>query len=213
MPALVVPLGALAAYLLGSISFAYLIVRARKGIDLRTVGSGNLGATNAGRVLGRNWALVVYALDLLKGLVPVLVAIHLLDDPSLGPVPAALVFGAAAFVGHCFPIWHGLRGGKGVATASGVILGLSPATFGIGILVFLAAVLPTRRISVGSMLAALSLPVTFWLVGGEAAQSGRGRVVLGFFAALGVTVIVLHRKNIARLLAGTEPRFGRKQAP
>ena len=104
-------------------------------------------------LLGRRWALVIYALDLMKGLAPVLVCRLLLGDPAAGGVPVSLLAGIAAFLGHCFPIWHGFRGGKGVATGSGVILGTSPPVFLIAIGLFVLLVLTTRMVSVGSIIA------------------------------------------------------------
>lgn len=201
-------LAILLSYLAGSVSFAYLLVKSRRGIDLRSVGSGNLGATNAGRILGRRWAAAIYTLDLLKGLLPTAAGKHLFGDPALASVPLSLLMGAAAFAGHCWPFWLGFKGGKGVATASGVILALAPLVFAIALLVFAIAVLLTRRISVGSLCAALTIPVSWWALGGPEAREGRGAVLLAFFSALAVAVIVLHRKNIGRILAGTEPRIG-----
>jgi glycerol-3-phosphate acyltransferase PlsY len=201
----------LGAYLLGSISFAAILVRTRTGIDLRTVGSGNLGATNAGRVLGRRWAIGIYGLDLLKGGVPAGVARHLLQDPgAFGTrLSLALAAGAAAFLGHCWPIWHGLRGGKGVATASGVLLVLSPAAFGASLAVFLIAYGTSRMVSLGSILAALSLPLLHRLFESGRHASEAARIEFWTLVLLAAVVIFRHRANLRRILAGTEPRRGK----
>ncbi len=202
----------LLAYALGSISFALLLTRAVKGIDLRTVGSGNLGATNAGRVLGRKWAVVIYVLDFLKGLLPVVVVRRALGDPALfdTPVPLALAAGAAAFAGHCWPIWHGLRGGKGVATTSGLLLALSWPTFLLSAGVFAVTVLLSRMISLGSVLAGVSLAPAYAGLESGRAQTPAGQVEMGVLAAIALVVIWRHRANLRRILQGTESRIGKK---
>lgn len=211
-----VAVGVLAAsYALGSVSFADLVARS-KGVDLRKVGSGNLGATNAGRALGRGWGFAIYALDLLKGLAPVCVARALSGDAAPfgdGGPPLPESAGFAAFVGHCYPVWHGFRGGKGVATASGLVLASSPwaalaafAAFGLVVAAF-------RMISLGSVVASLVLPFAHVAaVGADAAFGGGGRWVTGLFALIAVWVIVRHRSNLARVFAGTEARIGGARA-
>jgi acyl phosphate:glycerol-3-phosphate acyltransferase len=199
---------AVLAYLLGSVSFAWIIAKRLKGVDLRGYGSGNLGATNAGRLLGRRWAVAIYLLDFAKGFVPVALLRWAWNDPA-GPagVPVSLVAGLAAFLGHCFPVWHGFRGGKGVATASGVIVGLTPvvalivfATHGLAILLF-------RRVSVASIAAAAALPLAQLVIRDGPSGDG-GRWTLGFYVVLAIGVISRHHQNIRRLLKGEEPRIG-----
>jgi glycerol-3-phosphate acyltransferase PlsY len=198
---------AVLAYLVGSVSFAWIFAKRLKGVDLRAFGSGNLGATNAGRLLGRRMAVLIYALDFAKGFVPVFVLRRPLGDP-LGPggVPVAVVAGLAALLGHCFPIWHNFRGGKGVATASGLIVALTPVVAAIAFGLFGVIVAITRRISAGSIVAAASLPVA------QAAVSGRSGTssgfVLAFYVAIAVLVIARHHQNLRRLLRGEEPRIG-----
>jgi glycerol-3-phosphate acyltransferase PlsY len=216
MDALVAAAVVVAAYALGSISFALLFVRWKKGVDLRTVGSGNLGATNASRVLGRGYGIAIYALDFLKGFAPAALVAGPLGDPApfgaSGPALAPLA-GLAAFLGHCYPAWHGFRGGKGVATASGLVLALSPvaglaalATFGVLVLLF-------RMISVGSTAAAAILPFAHLAAAGRAAAlAGRGAYVTGLFALVALWVIVRHRSNLARVVAGTEAKVGGRRA-
>jgi glycerol-3-phosphate acyltransferase PlsY len=140
----------LGAYLLGSVSFGLLLARAR-GVDLRTVGSGNVGATNAGRALGRPFGRLVLTLDALKGAVPVSIA-ALCYGPAAWPTAAA---GVAAVVGHLWPLWHGLRGGKGAATGLGVVLAARPVAGLLAAATYLVLSRATRRASVGSLGGAL----------------------------------------------------------
>lgn len=201
---------AAAAYLLGSISFAWLIAKKLQGVDLRTVGSGNLGATNAGRLLGRKWAVVVYVLDFLKGFAPVLLIRTLGGDPIVGAtVPVALIAGVAAFLGHCFPVWHRFRGGKGVATASGVILALTPLTALVVVLVFAVVVGATRRISLGSICAAVALPAAQAFFR-EGSVPRAASATLAFYGAMAALIIARHRKNVVRLIRGQEPKIGER---
>jgi glycerol-3-phosphate acyltransferase PlsY len=198
-----------AAYLLGSVSFAWIFAKRLEGIDLRTFGSGNLGATNAGRLLGRRMALLIYALDFAKGWVPVVLLRTWARDPAgPGGVPVALLAGLAAFVGHCFPLWHGFRGGKGVATASGVIVGLTPVSALIVAGVFAVAVAVSRRISVGSIAAAVALPIAQW-----ARAEGRAPGwTLGLYAVMAAVIVARHHRNLRRLIRGEEPKIGARRA-
>lgn len=198
----------LAAYLVGTISWSYLLVRRLKGIDLRTVGSGNLGATNAGRVLGKRWAVGIYFLDTAKGIVACGLPPFLFDDPTLGGVPVTVVAGLVVMLGHNFPFWLGFKGGKGVATGSGVMLALEPLAAVGALVVWVAALFTVRIVSAASMLAALSLPL--WLVVFGDRDGADHGWKMAFFAMTAVLVVVMHRANVARILAGTEPRIGRK---
>ena len=198
----------LAAYLLGSVSFAWLFAKALKGVDLRTIGSGNLGATNAGRLLGHRMAVVVYLLDFAKGALPVILVRELAGNPLVASAaPVALLAGVAAFVGHCFPVWHGFRGGKGVATASGVVVAHTPLVALVAFLVFGFAVAVSKRISVGSLAAAVALPVAYAVLPGES----RSPWTLGAYAFIASLVGVKHRANIGRLLRGEEPKIGARK--
>jgi len=200
---------ALGAYLLGSIPFGLLAGKLR-GVDLREHGSGNIGATNALRVLGKRIGYTVFALDFLKGYVPVtlafwLVGSQMFDPPSLPGVIA----GVCSIIGHNFPIWLGFRGGKGIASSGGVILGLFPwpvFVFALGSWIVLFATL--RYVSVASLAAALALPIgviVFWFLG----QTDYLQVIAA--VAMWMLATWRHRSNIQRLLAGTEPRFERKK--
>jgi glycerol-3-phosphate acyltransferase PlsY len=183
---------ALGAFVLGSIPFGLLIARAH-GVDLRNVGSGNIGASNVGRALGRRWAVVVLALDAAKGLAPVLVARRLGLSAWW---PAAI--GLVAVCGHSFSIFLRGRGGKGVATSLGVALGLAPASAGAAFGVYALLLAIFRISSVGSLAAAIAFPL-FMLAFGEHAPP---QLAFGIAAAL--LIVVRHHANIRRLLRGEE---------
>lgn len=193
-----------ASYLAGSVPFAYLIAGAR-GVDIRAVGSGNVGATNVGRVLGTKWGVVTFVLDAAKGCVPVIVAPWLYARATGGAVPAWLgvACGAAAVAGHVWPVWLRFRGGKGVATCAGMLLGVAPAA-GIAGAATWGLVFGARRIvSLASIAAALAVALAAWLL------YGRTEVWRPWtLTVLGALVVWRHRSNIRRLLDGTEPRIG-----
>jgi glycerol-3-phosphate acyltransferase PlsY len=183
------------AYLVGSIPIGVLFARARR-VDLRSVGSGNIGATNVARALGKKTGAIVLVLDAAKGALPLLLVSLLALDQRLDPflVPAV---GFAAMAGHCFPPWLLFRGGKGVATALGIYLVVDPVSTLIAVGAFLAIWLPTRVVALGSMAAAVLMPVLLWLRGGSDAV-----VTLGI--AAGLLVLCQHRTNIGRLWRGEE---------
>lgn len=186
----------LAGYFLGSIPFGLLLARAR-GIDLRAVGSGNIGATNVLRTGDKKLAAATLLLDAGKGALAVWLATRF-GDASVIPVAA----GAAAFVGHVFPVWLKFRGGKGVATLLGVTLAVLPVAALVFAVVWLAVAAATRLSSLGGMLAAIAVPIT---------ALGVDRPDLApWLAAMVVLLLVMHRENIGRLLKGTESRIGRK---
>jgi len=188
------------SYLAGSIPSSFLIGKIFHGIDLRQHGSGNLGATNAFRVLGAKSALPVVIADVGKGLLPVLLF------PRIAPAPFewTLAYGGAAIVGHMFSVWVGFKGGKGIATSAGVFLALAPWAVLGGLVVWCAVTFPSGYVSIGSIVAAAALPI---LVAVTPHQDGASLV--WFSAALGALVIWAHRKNIRRLARGEEHRFGR----
>jgi glycerol-3-phosphate acyltransferase PlsY len=195
-------LGVLIGYLAGSIPFAYLAGRA-KGIDLRQHGSGNLGATNAMRVLGKTVGLTVYLADTLKGFLPVALLPQHLDTAR--PDLWAIAIGVAAIIGHVKPVFLlGQGGGKGVATTGGVFFGLAWLPTLIAFLSFLLAVAITRRVSVGSLTAAFVLPAAL------IAQRGLHPLSI-ICVAIALMVIWLHRTNIRRIIDGTEPKIGMKR--
>lgn len=190
------------SYLLGSIPFGYLIVKARSGGDIRTSGSGGTGATNVTRNAGKGAGLLTLLLDAAKGSAAILLARSLLlhDSSAEWWVAAAAM---AAVVGHIFPVWLGFRGGKGVATALGVFLALAPIAVLVVLPVFVLVVLLTRYVSLGSIIVAALLPfATWWLHRSEAT----------FMAAIicGALIILKHHANIRRLASGVENRLNFK---
>jgi acyl phosphate:glycerol-3-phosphate acyltransferase len=196
------------AYVAGSVPFAYLAGRALKGVDLRTVGSGNFGATNVFRSLGPEAAAVVLLLDAFKGALPVALLPARLDaaylDAPNGALWWALAFGIAAIAGHAKPIfllWKG--GGKGVATAAGVFGAIAPAALGLVLVAFVAVLWRSRRVSLASISAAVLLPLAVAFTLGAASP------VFAVACAIGLFVVWSHRTNIQRLRAGTEPRLER----
>ena len=214
----VFPLG---AYLLGSIPFGVIIARAH-GVDLRAHGSGNIGATNVGRVLGRRWGYLCFVLDVLKGFIPVLlVGLYLRRGseglPSAYEQAAWLAVAFGAIVGHVFSLWMRFRGGKGVATSLGVLMGFFPYfTWAAlaALAVWVVVVLIWRYVSLASVTAAAAFPLLFLAVCLVAGWPvGRLWPLLAFAAAMAALVIVRHRSNLARLLAGTENRIGRRGSP
>jgi len=185
----------LAAYLIGSIPFGLLLTRATKGVDLRQIGSGNIGATNAARAGGRSMGIVVLALDALKGAVPTFIGLKLL---GVGPAVAAA---GAAFLGHLFPIYLGFRGGKGVATALGIFLVLSPWS-ALAALVVYGLVLAKTHVSALGSLAATSTTLVLVMVQAEAPP------VIGLCGAMTAIIFMRHGKNLAQLRPGVRPPSG-----
>ena len=182
------------AYLLGSIPTGLLLAKAA-GVDIRATGSGNIGATNVYRTLGRSVGILTLVGDCLKGLIPVLVARHLEMGDAL--IAAA---GTAAFLGHVYTIFLGFKGGKGVATALGVFLGVSPASVGIALIIFIIVVAAWRYISLGSITAAAAMPFIITFL-------DRRPLIIAMTAVIALLVIWKHRENISRLREGTESKF------
>ena len=201
-----------AGYLLGSIPTGVWLGKWFRKVDIREHGSGNAGATNALRVLGVKWGLVVMALDILKGLAAVLLLVPLLTfcrpiDPALLRVLA----GTAAVVGHVFPVAIGFRGGKGVGTSAGVMFALAPLVALTALIIWLAVVAATRYVSLGSMLAAVSVTPLLFLQG-ALLGAAPPRPMLIFAVLLALGVLISHRANIGRLLQGNENRLSLKPA-
>ncbi len=202
-------LAAVGGYLLGSLPTGYLVGRVR-GVDVRTLGSGNIGATNVMRLLGTKAGLFVLAVDALKGFLAVagpgrglLVGV---GGGAAGGDLMAVTAGVAAILGHNYTCWLGFKGGKGIATSAGVLLALMPAALGICFLVWAAVVGLSRYVSLASICAAAALPVAAW-------WTGHGRLLIGVSLVLCALAIFKHRANLRRLLDGTEPRWRRPATP
>ncbi len=191
------------SYLLGSIPFGYLLVRVFRKEDIRATGSGNIGATNVARSGAKGLGVLTLVLDLAKGLAAVLFAARMAPGTLGRPSDLAVLAAVAAVVGHIFPVWLRFRGGKGVATALGVFLGLVPAVVLAALGVFALVLLLTRIVSLASVLAAATLPVFAMLLSPD-----RSPVYLGGVLAVALLVIAKHHTNIGRLLGGREGRFG-----
>jgi glycerol-3-phosphate acyltransferase PlsY len=183
------------SYLLGSVPSG-LIIGKLFGVDVRKAGSGNIGATNVARLLGKRGGLLTLVGDMAKGFIPVLAVQQL----GFSHAVAALV-GVAAFLGHVYPIFLKFKGGKGVATSFGVLLGLAPLATMILLVVFAAVAFTTRLVSLSSMVTAVAAPLVLWLF-----YYSPTYVIMTAFMA--VMIVFRHHANIQRLLNGTEPRFG-----
>jgi len=201
---------AFASYLLGSIPAGYLAGRIA-GIDIRDVGSGNIGATNVTRVLGRRYGYPVFILDFLKGVLAVGISIFFAkhaQSRSASPELLGIVAAVFCVIGHAFPVWLGFRGGKGVATSAGVLFGLMPLAALIGAVVWVFMFETTRYVSVASITAAIALPVAVLVM--TYARQTNGWMPFYLCLCLAAVVIFRHRSNFSRLMRGTEPRFKRK---
>jgi glycerol-3-phosphate acyltransferase PlsY len=182
------------SYLLGSVPTGY-VLGSMVGVDVRKAGSGNVGATNVARVLGKGRGALTLIIDVAKGWLPVFAA----QQMEMG-LPTASLAGVAAFLGHLYSLFLRFEGGKGVATASGVFLALGPLPLLMSLTVFAVVFAASRLVSLGSMTAAVAAPLSFWLLGYPPPMIATA----AFFA---VMIIWRHRGNIRRLLAGTEPKF------
>lgn len=220
MPVIAYILTALGAYLLGSIPFGYIVAKA-KGIDIQKAGSGNIGATNAMRVLGKPAGIFVLLMDAFKGWyacqLGLQICFHFLGQvniPQDGKPSDAVAFalntfpviaGVCAVLGHNYTCWLKFKGGKGIATTAGVYIALAPWPLLIALVVFIVAVALTRIISVGSIAAAIALPVAVWVM------SPNNLLLCIVTTALGALAVWKHKANIQRLIAGTENKLGQKK--
>jgi glycerol-3-phosphate acyltransferase PlsY len=191
------PLVLILSYFLGAIPAAYLAGRLTRGIDIRSCGSGNVGTTNAFRVLGWKAGVVVLLVDVLKGAVAVLLAL------SYGSPTLATLAGISVMAGHNWPVFLRFRGGRGVATGAGVVLAMSPPVMLLALALFLLVIVLTRYVSLGSLVAAVSVPIMMFIF--------RQPLPYAVFSLIGASLVVYrHRPNIQRLLAGNEARWGEK---
>ncbi len=194
----------LVAYLIGAIPFALLLSR-MKGVDIRQVGSGNVGATNVFRSVSKGLGAMTFTCDVLKGFLPVFLFPLIWPVEQL-PENAGLLYGCAAIAGHNWPVYLRFRGGKGVATSAGVLLGVAPPAVGIGLATWIALFVITRYVSLASIGAAIAIPAaSWWLYGAE------NLVLPIILTILGMLIIWRHRSNIKRLLDGTEHEFRKEK--
>jgi len=192
------------SYLIGSVSFGYLLGKYGRGIDVREHGSGNVGTTNILRTLGFLPAALVLILDMAKGLVPVLLGSWLTGDSTI-----AMVCGIFAVLGHNWPLWFGLRGGRGIATSLGVILAFNPLAFVIIFIFGLAIIFIFRYVSLASVIGSAFFPLILWVLRGSATlETGRDVILLSIL--LSALAIGRHKDNIGRLLKGTERKVGER---
>ena len=198
------------SYLLGSIPFGYLAGRIAR-IDIRNCGSGNVGATNVIRALGKGYGYPVFALDFLKGFGAVKISIMIATRAQsewTSPEMFGIVAAISSVLGHSFPVWLGFKGGKGVATSAGALFALTPIATLVGVAIWILTFWLTRYVSVASIAAAAALPliilVSTWL------SQTTGRLLFYSSVCLAAVVIWRHRSNLSRLMRGTEPRFTRK---
>ena len=200
----------LGSYLVGSIPFGYVAGKIR-GIDIRKIGSGNIGATNVVRVLGKRYGYSVFVLDFLKGFGAVKISMSIATDarPEWASPEIFGIFAAiASVIGHSFPVWLKFRGGKGVATSAGALFGLIPLAALIGIVIWVLVFWFTRYVSVASVVAAATLPLVILIM--TRLNQIHGNAL--FYSSLGLSAVVMwrHRSNFSRLMHGSEPRFTRK---
>jgi len=204
-------------YLVGSVPFGFLIARA-KGVDIQQVGSGNIGATNVLRILGKEWGLLTFALDFLKGLLPVLLIGWVLQRTTASDLTvsvAQICAGVAAILGHSFSCFLNFTGGKGVATGAGMMVGLAPLLALLAFLVWVLVLALKRMVSLASICAALAIGLGAWLPwfrprsNPAGADPGSAGLILAIaFTMLAALVVFRHRGNICRILAGTEHKIG-----
>jgi len=196
------------AYLIGAVPFGLLIAQRVSGIDLRQFGSGNIGTSNAVRAMGRRWGFVVFLLDFLKGLLPVLACRWLVGEHEGTLHLLQVLTGTSAVVGHCYPIYLSFRGGKGVATGCGAIIAIDWQIFLCGGVVWLVTRLSTRYAGLASIMMGLTFPIATWVID-RIYGLHRPELLVGSLL-LTLLILVRHRSNMGRMLKGTEPRIGEK---
>jgi glycerol-3-phosphate acyltransferase PlsY len=201
------------AYLIGGIPFGFLLVWLLRGVDIRKLGSGNIGATNVGRVLGWHWFPLVFALDFAKGAAPVWAAPRWTSPPQgWSATDLAIAAGISAIIGHMFPIYLGLRGGKGVATSAGVTCLLAPWPFLAAIAAWMCVFFATRYVSLSSLTAALVLVISQIAIAWPSPFTAEERNLTLFTFAGAALVLIRHKSNISRFWQGSEPQaFRRKE--
>ena len=199
------------SYLLGSIPFGYLAGRF-KGIDIRKVGSGNVGATNVVRALGKRYGYPVFALDVSKGFAAVMISMLVAPGRTPewnSPETFGIVAAISSVLGHLYPPWLKFKGGKGVATSAGALLALTPIATLIGVAIWIIVFWLTRYVSLASITAAIILPIVILVIGSHDRHNGKPLVYSSICVA--AVIIWRHRSNLSRLMRGTEPRFRKRE--
>lgn len=208
------------SYIIGSFPTAYIISKRFFGFDIRDKGSGNMGSTNAFRLLGWKWGLAVQILDIVKGVVAVMLLPYLFGSGIVFPgntwfediTIVKVIAGLFAVVGHIWSVFVNFRGGKGINTAAGMLLGIAPLDFGIALLIFIIAVIFSGYISLGSITAALALPSSMFIRYNVFGDNIPGyQTIIYFVLGLAAILIFQHRKNIKRLIQGNENKFSKLQ--
>lgn len=189
------------AYLIGSVPTAYLVGKAIKGIDIRKHGSGNVGATNVFRTVGKGWGVCVLICDMLKGIIAVIVLSRLYDGDFDNIKYAQMIYGVFAICGHNWTLFLGFKGGKGVATTAGVIAAMFPLAFSFSFIIFITTVVMTRIVSISSLISAFAFPIFFAFLYNDIKDF---YVFLGISILLVIFIFIRHRKNITRLIKGEE---------
>ncbi len=192
------------SYFIGAIPTSYILCKVKTNTDIRTVGSKNVGATNASRILGKKWFIIITLLDAAKGFIPVYVSKMLISHTMFTALPIAA--GLAAILGHMYPIYLKFKGGKGVAVSSGVFLAFDYRIVIVGLLIFILVLLITRYISAGSILGSLSLPISYYYFN----RNNISIIFLIFTLFVMIYVIFKHRKNISRIIKREENKWGEK---
>jgi glycerol-3-phosphate acyltransferase PlsY len=218
METLTIALMVAVCYLIGAIPFGLIVARLAKGVDIRTLGSRNIGATNVGRVLGRKWALLVFLLDFAKGFLPTVALLARLYSSAkqrqgdfLTTQAQLILLGCSlsSILGHIFPVYLKFRGGRGVATGAGVFAALTPFPLAIAAAVWLLVVIISHYISLGSICAGIALPASFIALNFQTAFKEQKPLAI-LCLSVGVLVILRHIPNIKRLIRGTENKTGRR---
>lgn len=211
-PVVFVLISAVGSFLIGGIPFGYLVGKHVLHDDIRNYGSGNIGATNVGRVLGWNWGGLVLLLDALKGLVPTGLTLLLAERslPESWTLHATVAAGMTSILGHMYPVYLSLRGGKGVATALGVVLVVAPQSMLFALVFFGIVVASTRQVALASMTAALAFGISYLILAGNDAWDLRSGSLTAFAIGVPALIVWRHRSNISRLIAGTEPTISQE---
>jgi len=202
-------IGPIISYFIGSIPFGFLITKIVKGVDIRQIGSGNPGATNVSRVLGKPYGILVFFLDMLKGFLPIFTFDLLFG--SHGHSPSLILCGIGVICGHTFPIFLGFKGGKAAATGCGVFLWLAPIPLLVSVAVWLITISISRYISLGSIISSIILVTSLIILGKD--PFGQCLYVTLFSVFMAILIIIRHKSNIKRLLNGTENKIGSKLKP